>query len=71
MMHVGPCGHCNDGKGKAGGYDPRHAKWHGPFKTLADAEAVSAGIKNVVLGTGAFHQSVMPAAVPVESLPQI
>ncbi len=34
VIHVGSCGFCNDGEGRAGGYDPRHAKWLGPYETL-------------------------------------
>ncbi|MGB9488338.1 MAG: hypothetical protein WCD04_19770 [Terriglobia bacterium] len=34
IIHVGNCGFCNYGKGVAGGYDPRHAKWHPPYQQL-------------------------------------
>jgi hypothetical protein len=34
VMHDGACGYCNDGAGRAGGYDPNHAEWHGPFPSL-------------------------------------
>jgi F-type H+-transporting ATPase subunit beta len=37
VIHHGSCGYCNEGKGRAGGYDPNHAEWHGPFGTLEDA----------------------------------
>src|SRR5215469_8736750 len=37
VIHKGSCGHCNDGNGVSGGYDPKHAKWHGPFESLAAA----------------------------------
>ena len=29
VIHVGACGHCNNGEGDAGGYDCVNAKWHG------------------------------------------
>jgi hypothetical protein len=48
VIHVGNCGFCNDGKGRAGGYDPRHAKWHGPYETLDLARSASAGLPGVV-----------------------
>lgn len=34
VIHDGACGHCNNGEGRAGGYDSGHAKWHGPFSSL-------------------------------------
>jgi hypothetical protein len=37
VIHTGSCGFCNDGKGRAGGYDPGHAAWHGSYETLEDA----------------------------------
>ena len=37
VLHVGECGHCKEGRGRAGGYDPSHAKWHGPFESLEEA----------------------------------
>ena len=39
VIHQGSCGHCRDGKGRAGGYDPDNAKWHGPIKDLDDARS--------------------------------
>lgn len=39
MIHHGSCGHCKEGRGKAEGYDPNHAKWHGPFNALDEARA--------------------------------
>jgi len=48
VIHAANCGFCNDGKGRAGGYDPRHAKWHGPYETLNAARNVSAGLSGVV-----------------------
>lgn len=37
VIHNGSCGFCNEGQGRAGGYDPSHAKWHGPFATVESA----------------------------------
>lgn len=48
VTHVGSCGFCNWGKGRAGGYDPRHAKWHGPFDTLQAARTLSGSLPGVV-----------------------
>jgi hypothetical protein len=52
VIHEGSCGFCNHGAGRAGGYDPSHAEWHGPFITEAAAEAFSARLPGVV------HRSV-------------
>jgi hypothetical protein len=48
VIHRSSCGHCNDGAGVAGGYDPGHGQWHGPFDTLAGADAASAALGGVV-----------------------
>ncbi len=48
VIHRGSCGYCNDGAGVAGGYDPRHAEWHGPFDTLERAEAASRALPGVI-----------------------
>ncbi len=49
VIHDGSCGHCNQGRGRAGGYDPSHAKWHGPYETLEKAHAASAALSGVVV----------------------
>ena len=37
VIHRGNCGQCNGGKGRAGGQDHNHARWHGPYGSLSDA----------------------------------
>jgi hypothetical protein len=49
VIHRGDCRYCNQGRGRAGEYDPLHAQWHGPFETLAEAEAASAGLPDVLV----------------------
>jgi hypothetical protein len=49
VIHRGSCGHCKDGAGRAGSHDPRDARWHGPFKTLEEAEDLSAGLSAVAV----------------------
>lgn len=49
IIHRGSCGDCKDGLGKAGGSDPRHAIWHGPYDTLALAENISAGLPRILV----------------------
>ncbi len=38
VLHIGNCGFCKEGHGLAGGSDPKHGEWHGPYLTLADAK---------------------------------
>ena len=44
VIHHGSCGRCNEGSGRAGDDDPAHAKWHGPFESLSDAQASQQGM---------------------------
>lgn len=37
VLHTGSCAFCKDGQGLAGGSDPKHGQWHGPFGSLAEA----------------------------------
>ena len=37
VIHRASCAFCKDGQGLAGGSDPKHGKWHGPFDNLANA----------------------------------
>lgn len=39
VLHTGTCGSCKEGRGLAGGSDPSHGQWHGPYATLEDARA--------------------------------
>ena len=38
VLHRGSCAFCNNGQGLAGGSDPKHGRWHGPFPTLDEAQ---------------------------------
>jgi len=53
VIHRGTCGHCNDGRGRAGGYDPAHAQWHPQpghgFVTLAAARSFAQALARVVV----------------------
>ena len=49
VIHRDTCGHCNNGHGRAGGYDPRHARWHGPYETIDLANAASQGLPGVTV----------------------
>src|SRR5579862_6589457 len=43
VLHRGTCGQCSHGKGRPSGHDANHARWHGPYPTLAEARQVSHG----------------------------
>jgi len=45
VIHHVSCGHCKDGRGRAGGYDPAHAEWRGPFATLLEARRIQKSMK--------------------------
>jgi hypothetical protein len=47
-LHRGSCGHCKDGRGKAGGYDPKHAKWSERFDNLESARSALSALPNVI-----------------------
>jgi hypothetical protein len=38
----------NGGRGRAGGYDPRHAHWHGPYDDLEAARQASNSLPDVI-----------------------
>ena len=44
VLHVGSCGHCNEGKGcHDTPHGESHGKWHGPFDSLEAAKAAAEG----------------------------
>lgn len=45
VIHNGSCGYCNNGQGRARGYDPAHAEWHGPFADLSEARDIQKVMK--------------------------
>ena len=49
VLHRSSCGQCNHGKGRPAGHDANHAKWHGPFSTLAEARQVSHDMPGVLI----------------------
>jgi len=49
VVHRGSCGQCSHGKGRPSGHDPNHAKWHGPYSTLAEAREVAHGMTNILI----------------------
>lgn len=49
VVHRGTCGQCNHGKGRPAGHDANHARWHGPYATLAEARQVAHDMPGVLI----------------------
>jgi 4-hydroxy-tetrahydrodipicolinate synthase len=49
VLHRSTCGQCNHGKGRPAGHDANHAKWHGPYGTLAEARTVAHDMQNILI----------------------
>jgi len=49
VLHRGSCGQCNQGKGRPAGHDANHARWHGPFATLALGREAAHGMSGVLI----------------------
>lgn len=49
IIHRGSCGQCNGGKGRSGGQDQNHARWHGPYANLSQAREVANTMAGVLI----------------------
>lgn len=49
VLHRASCGQCNHGKGRPAGHDANHARWHGPYPTLAEARQVAHDLPGVLI----------------------
>jgi len=49
VLHRSTCGQCNHGKGRPSGHDANHARWHGPYATLAEARQASHNMSGVLI----------------------
>ncbi|HUK23095.1 MAG TPA: 4-hydroxy-tetrahydrodipicolinate synthase [Terriglobales bacterium] len=49
VVHRSTCGQCNHGKGRPAGHDANHARWHGPFGTLAQARESAHTMPNILI----------------------
>jgi hypothetical protein len=49
VLHRGSCGQCNQGKGRPAGHDANHARWHGPFATVAVGREAAHGMTNILI----------------------
>jgi 4-hydroxy-tetrahydrodipicolinate synthase len=49
VLHRASCGQCSHGKGRPSGHDQNHAKWHGPYATLAAARETAHAMTNILI----------------------
>ena len=49
VLHRGSCGQCNQGKGRPAGHDANHARWHGPYATLAQGREVAHAMTGILI----------------------
>ncbi len=49
VLHRGSCGQCSHGKGRPAGHDGTHARWHGPYTSLADARDIAHTMAGVLI----------------------
>jgi len=49
VVHRSTCGQCNHGKGRPAGHDANHARWHGPYATLAQARQIAHDMPGVLI----------------------
>jgi 4-hydroxy-tetrahydrodipicolinate synthase len=49
VLHRASCGQCSHGKGRPSGHDVNHARWHGPYPTLAEARGVAHAMTGVLI----------------------
>ena len=49
VLHRGSCGQCGHGKGRPAGHDTNHARWHGPYATLAEARTAAHAMTGILI----------------------
>jgi 4-hydroxy-tetrahydrodipicolinate synthase len=49
VLHRSSCGQCNNGKARPAGHSANHARWHGPYGTLAEARQVTQTLPTVLI----------------------
>jgi 4-hydroxy-tetrahydrodipicolinate synthase len=49
VLHRSSCGQCNHGKGRPAGHDANHARWHGPYATVAEARETAQVMPGVLI----------------------
>lgn len=49
VLHRSTCGQCNSGKARPAGHSSNHARWHGPYTTLAEARQITQTLPSVLI----------------------
>jgi hypothetical protein len=49
VLHRSNCGQCSNGKARPAGHSTNHARWHGPYSTLAEARQVTQTLPSVLI----------------------
>jgi 4-hydroxy-tetrahydrodipicolinate synthase len=49
VLHRSTCGQCSNGKARPAGHSANHARWHGPYSTLAEARQVTQTLPSVLI----------------------
>ena len=49
VLHRSSCGQCNSGKARPAGHSNNHARWHGPYVTLAEARQITQTLPSVLI----------------------
>ena len=49
VVHRASCGQCSHGKGRPSGHDVNHARWHGPYATLAVARESAHAMTGILI----------------------
>ena len=49
VLHRASCGQCNGGKARPAGHSANHARWHGPYSTLAEARQITQTLPSVLI----------------------
>lgn len=49
VLHRSTCGQCSNGKARPAGHSVNHARWHGPYTTLAEARQVTQTLPSVLI----------------------
>jgi len=49
VLHRSNCGQCSNGKARPAGHSANHARWHGPYSTLAEARQITQTLPSVLI----------------------
>jgi hypothetical protein len=49
VLHRSNCSQCSNGKARPAGHSANHARWHGPYSTLAEARQITQTLPSVLI----------------------